>query len=389
MTHGSDPFPGTHVSHIIEKNGVKLGFYGLVGTDFVGTLNFDVSEFKVADAVECARTMEKKLKEECDYVICLSHCRMPDDVLVATQDTGVSLILGGHDHGVVAEAPIYKAGSDWENVVVAQLIDKKWKCEVVGVPSNYAQDESVLEVLAEWESQLKRGMSKVLATIDRPLDVRTQLIRKAESPVGNWICDLIKHQFCVILGRPVDAVIINAGSFRGDNVIESDRFTVKELLTLLPFNDLTLGYHIKGPKLIEAIEAGVSKWPHENGGFPTVCSGMEIVVKGGKVTSFLINGEQLVGGDPEKKYVLVTKSFLAEGKDGYDCLAGHCELLMDEECAILLSSLVRMALIQQNTLKAFEPKKDTSTRFIDKLRKRDHRYVNIAPKLEGRIVIEE
>ena len=60
MTHGSDPFPGTHVSHIIEKNGVKLGFYGLVGTDFVGTLNFDVSEFKVADAVECARTMEKK-----------------------------------------------------------------------------------------------------------------------------------------------------------------------------------------------------------------------------------------------------------------------------------------------------------------------------------------
>lgn len=195
MLHGSDPFPGTVKSHIIEKNGVKLAFYGLVGTDFVGTLNFDVSDFTVIDAVECARQMEKELKEAgADHVICMSHCRMSDDVLIATQNTGVSLLLGAHDHAVIAEPPIFKAGSDWENAVVAKLIDGKWECEIVNVPSDYPKDEEIPLILQEWEKMLQKGMGKVLATLAKPLNIKTELIRCAESPVGNWICDLIKYQ---------------------------------------------------------------------------------------------------------------------------------------------------------------------------------------------------
>ena len=185
------------------------------------------------------------------------------------------------------------------------------------------------------------------------------------------------------MGRPVDAVLINCGSFRGDNVIET--FTVKELLSLLPFNDLTVGYHISGQKLTEAIEAGCSKWPAENGGFPALCTGMQVCVEAGKVTEFRINGETVIS---EKKYVFVTKSFIADGKDGYDCLAGHCEPVMDEDCAILLSSLVRGTLIQQNTLKLMAPKRSASDRFIDKLHKRSDRHVEVAPQVEGRLVIK-
>lgn len=99
---------------------------------------------------------------------------------------------------------------------------------------------------------MQAGLSKVLAVLPHDLDCRTSLIRRQESPVGNWICDMVKHQFAVrgneirkelwlnswfgkvILNRPVDIVLINCGSFRGDKILQAGNFTVESLLGLLP-----------------------------------------------------------------------------------------------------------------------------------------------------------
>jgi len=164
----------------------------------------------------------------------------------------------------------------------------------------------------------------------------------------------------------------------------SGDFTVESLLTLLPFADMTLCYSITGAKIKEALEAGCSKWPAENGGFPTI-SGMRAVVTGGKVVSLkLDNGDDV---EDERKYVVVTKSFLADGKDGYDCLKGHCELLMDVDCAILLSSLVRSALMTANALLLLRPRPIASMRFIDKLRHKDNKHMTLHSVTDGRLVV--
>jgi hypothetical protein len=127
------------------------------------------------------------------------------------------------------------------------------------------------------------------------------------------------------------------------------------------------------------------KYPAENGGFPAVSSGVKVVIKNKRVSSFSIDNCEI---EPGRDYVLVTKSFLTEGKDGYECLAGHCRPLMDPEFALLLSSLVRRSLILQNALLKFGPKKPVSNRFIDKLRKRESDLYSIKAQVEGRIVIE-
>lgn len=114
-------------------------------------------------------------------------------------------------------------------------------------------------------------------------------------------------------------------------------------------------------------------------------SGVRVHIKEKKVVSFQIDG---VDVDEKKEYVFVTKSFLADGKDGYDCIAGHCKPLMDPEFALLLSSLVRRSIILANALLKFGPKKDISSRFIDKLRRQDSHYYKIRAEVEGRIVIE-
>ncbi len=220
--------------------------------------------------------------------------------------------------------------------------------------------------------------------------MRTSLIRRAESPVGNWICDLVRKQFVTILGRPVDFCLINAGSFRGDKIYE-DPFTVESLLSLLPFNDLTLGYLVSGARIRMAIEAGISKYPAEHGGFPCI-SGMKARLKGRKVISLQLLDNSDVKDD--KEYVMVTKSFLAEdGKDGFECLKGYCKPLMDKDLAILLSSLVRSALSAANAVLLMQPRKDVSLRFIEKLRnhgkKKDAFHVLVHSEIDHRLIIEE
>lgn len=128
----------------------------------------------------------------------------------------------------------------------------------------------------------------MLARLAKPLDARTSLIRKAkrksrvssffeslfllqyESALGNWICDLTRQQFGVILNQKVDLCLINAGSLRGDCLF-SDPFTVEDLLTLLPFQDMTLGYRVRGDVIVEALEAGLAKHPAGSKAFFFYC----------------------------------------------------------------------------------------------------------------------
>ena len=65
---------------------------------------------------------------------------------------------------------------------------------------------------------------------------------------------------------------------------------------------------------------------------------MRAVVTNHKLVSLrLDNGDNV---EDDRKYVVVTKSFLADGKDGYDCLKGHCELLMDVSTYLVLCVLL-------------------------------------------------
>ncbi len=325
------PMKGTIESVVLNRGGLRIGFFGIVGTDFVSTLNFDASALVVEDAVVCTLRMVAALEKECDVIVALTHCREADDDRIASVCGGkFNLILGGHDHEVILKPLfLFKAGVDWHNVLFASFDGSSWSVELVDVRQQQGLLEpsaAISSVLATFESEIAAGLGKVLAELEEPLDVRTSLIRKSESAVGNWICDLVLNQFAyIVTARPIDLVLINAGSLRGDNVL-AGHFTVGDLLGLLPFNDMTLCYAVFGAKIKQAIEAGCSKWPAENGGFPLI-GGMRAALKNGKIVSLkTASGDEV---DDEKEYVVVMKSFLADGKDGFDCLKGHCRPLMD------------------------------------------------------------
>ena len=154
-------------------------------------------------------------------------------------------------------------------------------------------------------------------------------------------------------------------------------FTVGDLVGMCPFPDYLLAYSCSSKRLIAAMEAGFGLYPRETGAFPAICEGMHVEFSpskpsGERVTAFTINGVDLM--KEERDWVFVTKTYLAAGKDGYDCLEGMKEI-MDKDCCILISSLIRSTISKQQTLRKLLP-----------ITQRAFRKEKIRPKMDDRIV---
>lgn len=80
---------------------------------------------------------------------------------------------------------------------------------------------------------------------------------------------------------------------------------------------------VTGQMFKEALENGVSGWPHFDGKWPLL-SGVQLAFDpelppGSRIKMsdiHTLNGDKL---DPDREYTVAMKMFLAEGKDGYDC----------------------------------------------------------------------
>jgi 5'-nucleotidase len=105
--------------HIIEHQGVKIGFMGLAGPDFLGRLiSCYKDKLRYIDIKEYAQKMCEKLRaQNCQLIVAINHCRRPVDEALCKAVPQIDLVLGGHDHHEfikeVNQIPILKSGSDF------------------------------------------------------------------------------------------------------------------------------------------------------------------------------------------------------------------------------------------------------------------------------------
>ena len=133
---------------------------------------------------------------------------------------------------------------------------------------------------------------------------------------------------------------------------------VQDLLMILPMMDPLVLLDVTGAQLLLALENGVSKWPSLEGRFPQV-SGISFIFDPSQPPGSRIDPGFVKIGDEfiamHQHYKLVTKAYLASGRDGYDALA-EAPVLVDEECAPNLTSAV------QNHFQAIQMRKGKSRR---------------------------
>ena len=362
---------------IIQKGGVKIGFFGLETPEAQTKANPKLIEglkfLAGKDGKElyaCAAAQVAELqKNGADIIVCLSHLGTDGSSEpytsydLAKNVKGIDFIIDGHSHSVITAGPngeaIQSTGTAFANIGVITIdnatkkiesnkLEKIWHKETVD-----KKDVTVYD----YEKRDETVAAAAKAIID-PIDqaygekfaVSKVTLNGAKAPNGNRdseinLGDLItdamlwKIRSDATIKVPVENVvaITNGGGIRA--TVKAGDITKKDINTVLPFGNTLAVVYVTGAELLEALEASTFCTPESLGGFPQA-AGVTFAVKTyekydknpepypkstyygpnsiQRVTIDNVNGKVF---DPAATYAVVTNNFAAGGGDTYYAFA--------------------------------------------------------------------
>ena len=346
---------------IIEKGGVKIGFFGMqtpeAQTKANPALIQGLTFLAGKDLYDCAQAQVDALETAgADVIICLSHLGVdasskPNTSYDMLDNTnGIDMVIDGHSHTVMkatAETPIQSTGTAFANIGVI-VIDNATKKIVDNflyeVPGTLTADTAVAAKAYEIMEHVNMAYGAVFAKSEVELNgaKAPNGNRDGETNLGDLITDAMlwsiqKNPDSVTVPMENVLAITNGGGIRAP--IHKGDVTKKDVNTVLPFGNTVAVVYVTGAELLEALEASTYCTPKAVGGFPQV-SGIEFIVDTSaaydandttypgstyygpksinRVTIIGVNGEEF---DPEATYAVITNNFLAAGGDTYYAFA--------------------------------------------------------------------
>lgn len=286
---------------IVEKNGVKIAVFGLIGNDAIAAA--PEAKLHFSDYIERAEQIVDEIKKngEADMIVCLSHSGTgnteadfddSEDVKLAKSVKGIDLIVSGHSHGTLEEPKkvgdtvivscgeynynvghivFEKNGKDGFKVKDYQLIELndsvKKDGEIQGIVDGYRSD-----IDDGYFNKYGYKYNQVLAENDIEFTPITEFgEEQKDDRLGNLIADSYVYTVNKMeKGKkdadPVDVAVIPAGSVR-DSLIPGD-VTVSDVFNISSLGvgpDGTVGYPVvsvyltgKELKHIAEVDATVS-----------------------------------------------------------------------------------------------------------------------------------
>lgn len=248
---------------IIERKGIKVGIFGLMGKDAASKA--PMSEVKFDDPVENAKQVVKILKEQekADLIIALSHTgTWPDkskseDEILAREVPEIDVIISGHTHEKLVEPIIVGdtiIGSSEDSgkylgvIKISQKPDTGWNLDdyyLQPVDDEVIADKVISEnirhykqlVNEEYFSLFDLNFDQVLAVSPFSFNSVNEISeRHDEEPLGNLISDAYIYAVEKAEGDhyiPVDAAIVPEGTIRSSffkgSITAADVFNVSSL----------------------------------------------------------------------------------------------------------------------------------------------------------------
>ena len=320
-------------SAIIERNGMKIGIFGIdtpeaytkTTPSHVASLVFDADE----DLYRTAQQEVDKLKaENCDFIICLGHVGTdPNSEPSASYDVlnhvnGIDLFIDGHSHTEIDGGEIYNegllvsTGSYMANIGVVEVNpDKTMKAYLISYDTfmsdyavgdwekNYCGEKvQALQKMIEDDAKVvQEAYSAVVGKTDFQIfgEVRGEtkkddggkLIdvvwggRNSENTAGDmitdgmlWYAQEISKDLKDDQGNPitVSAATIQGGCIRCD--LGPGDITINDLITIQPNASSIMILVLTGEQLLEAFEAAYQSCPDSLGAFAQLSDGFEITL---------------------------------------------------------------------------------------------------------------
>lgn len=197
----------------------------------------------------------------------------------------------------------------------------------------------------QFKAQLDESLNIEIGATDGPLDSRRNVIRSQESAMGNLIADAMRA------ANGSDVAITNGGGIRADRTYDPGTvLTRRDILTELPFGNVTVVTELTGLAILHSLENGFSQVENGAGRFPHV-SGLKVVYDpaqpaGSRVISVMVGDAEL---DPTAKYKVATNDYILRGGDGYADL-GTGTILINQGNGDLMANDVIEYILQDGKI---------------------------------------
>lgn len=351
-TLGADgkPFGGAKAYAMRDVGDFKVGFFSLL-TPETTHLSSPGSGVTFGEIEASANQAVAELRKQgAHFVVALTHIDLSADRMLARKVRGLDIILGGHDHDPQMlyenKTLIIKAGTDAHYLAVADVtlsaresrgkmrysIRPEWRLVTT---AGVTPDAKIAALAEGYNKTLDKNLNVAVGKTAVELDSRRGSVRSMETTMGNLIADAIKA------GVGAEIGFANGGGIRGDRTYDAGAtLTRKDVLTELPFGNVTVVLGLTGAHLLEALENGVSRVEDTAGRFPQV-SGLSFAfdrgkAKGSRVSEVMVNGQAL---DMARVYKVATNDYIAGGGDGYAALKKG-KVLIDASGATLMATMV-------------------------------------------------
>lgn len=247
---------------IIEKNGVRIGIFGVMGKESVSSA--PMAEVTFNDSVKEAQRVVKILKEQAqaDLIVCLSHSgtkedkSASEDEILAEKVPDIDVIISGHTHTeltqpiVSGHTVIGSCGDSGINLGVIKLTqtDSGWTLydyELVQINDSLAEDTAISQKIAGFKEIVQQkyfdkfnlGYDEVVARSTIQFQTPNQISNiHGEATIANLISDAYIYSVKQSEGEsyePITAAIIPSGTIRNTiftgDITAADTFSISSL----------------------------------------------------------------------------------------------------------------------------------------------------------------
>lgn len=173
--------------------------------------------------------------------------------------------------------------------------------EEYNINTNLAVDSTIIKTYLPYKSELDREMNQVIGYTDVTLTKSSKL---PESVLGNFFADAVLNQAKKIEPNIDFAIPTTNGGLRND--IAKGEITVSKVFELMPFENETVVFTLKGSDVLEILNFIAS-----SGGQPV--SGVKMKIENKLSKDVFIGGKAF---DVNKTYMVLTSDYIASGGDG-------------------------------------------------------------------------
>lgn len=322
---------------VLNKGGHKIGIIGVTTPRLNILHNKEIAVLPVKKSV--AENINILKTKGINIIIVVSHIGLPADIKLAKALPDIDIIVGGHTHSLLINDkhnPLRRAAyplavNNGKTLIVSsgmggQYVGKlEAKFDADGHICNYSGDsipitatvqnnEEALKIISEAQKDIGSLLSEKITTLPNAYGYTpNRNYCSEECGVGEYLAFLLAQEY-----SEIDGVVINSGAIR--SALPDDNITLNHVLEIYPYDSPAVLIELTGRKLKKYLRHGIIHYRKNNKTnelLQTAGISYEFTADNKQIRSVTINGKEL---EDEKKYTLLTSSFLADGGDGFPIL---------------------------------------------------------------------